>query len=149
METATYYRIERADLDHDRLLLPEHQRSTIWVGWVQETCEECRGEGEAWITDDDCWDTCPSCSGFGCIDKSEQEGVSCCQTIAGLIEYFRSREAAIDEHVIVEMIGVETGERDYDADAGAVLIRPTTIVSITPLDPSLISAGNPIYEETP
>ena len=130
ISTQTYFRIERSDLDHERLLDATHQRSTVWAGWVEIACATCSGHGTLYTGDDLDAIDCAVCGGDGHTTISGQSGVSCCRTITDLVAYMVDRHADLDDHVIVEMRGVECAEADVDAADGALLIRPTEIVSV-------------------
>jgi len=126
----TYYRIERSDLDHERLLDAAHQYSTVWAGWVEIACATCSGHGTLYAGDDLDTIGCDGCDGSGYTTISSQDGVSCCRTVADLVAYMVDRHATMDDHVIVQMRGVECDEADIDAADGALLIRPIEIVSV-------------------
>ncbi len=56
-----------------------------------------------------------------------------------LYRYLAGRpDAQIDGKVLVELEGPISEERDLDADDGALLVCPERIVSVTPLDPSVV-----------
>lgn len=61
--------------------------------------------------------------------------VSVFPNLAGLYRYLAERDAGGDgDCVMLEFEGELTGDRDLDADAGALLIRPTRIVARHPFD---------------
>jgi DnaJ-class molecular chaperone len=72
-------------------------------------------------------DVCPACEGDGHIDRTERNGVSVFPTVEGLLRYSAERGADVEE--IVELEGELTGDRDLDADAGALLVRPRRVVA--------------------
>ncbi|GAA2360714.1 hypothetical protein Cme02nite_37980 [Catellatospora methionotrophica] len=68
-----------------------------------------------------------------------RHGVSVCGSIDGLVEYFRTAAGWVDEAcVVVELDGYHSDDTDEDAHAGALLVCPTRIVSVTPVSAELI-----------
>lgn len=66
-------------------------------------------------------------------------GVSVCDSIDALVDYFRTAGGYVDDTmVVVELIGCRSGEQDEDHAAGAILVCPTRIVSVTPVAADLI-----------
>lgn len=147
-----YYRIQPADRNPEDLLDPANQRSELWTGVAYRRCDDCGGYGQTLHRCHRCggarcdWcdqygsilEDCATCHGTGEIDDTVREGVSCCPTLDVLYAYFRGRHANLDNCVVVTLEGELADEEDWDADAGAVLIRPTRIVSVEPLDPAVI-----------
>jgi hypothetical protein len=78
-------------------------------------------------------DVCPACEGDGTIDRIERDGVSVFPSIEGLLRYIAERGATTDGYRVVELEGELTRDRDLDADAGALLIRPTRVVTTHPM----------------
>jgi hypothetical protein len=74
-------------------------------------------------------DTCPSCDGTGEVTRVERAGISSFPTLPGLIRYLEERDADLSGDVFLELEGELSGDRDLDADEGAILIFPTRIVS--------------------
>ena len=147
-----YFRLWAPDEDPAELLKPGNQHSTPWgepdhgacdkcegAGTTRYRCLSCIGGGEA----PDCpachgrvefVDVCPACEGDGQIDETRREGVSVFPSTEGLRRYIAEREEDADGCVVVELEGELTGDRDLDADAGALLIRPTRVVSTRPFE---------------
>ena len=94
---------------------------------VDEACPSCRGavryEG-----------TCPACKGSGEIDETEREGVSVFPDVDGLYRYMVKRDADLRGSLLVELEGEPADDEDFDADEGAVLVRPRRIVGREPVD---------------
>ena len=148
----TYFRRWPEDRDPAELLDPENQVSTPWGSADHGPCDKCGGSGESDYeclscleggADDDCpacggrvrfRDRCPTCEGDGEIDHTEREGVSVFPSRAGLLRYLVEREVDLDGAVILEFEGESTSELDLDADAGAMLVRPTRIVATHSID---------------
>ena len=141
-----YFRLQQSDEDPERLLDPQQQRSEPWSGTVYGRCDKCDGSGETehqcesckpGAADPDCPSCrgkvryrgeCPACKGEGEIDDSSRDGVSVFPDEDGLYRYMLKRDADIDGSVLVELEGEPTKDEDFDADEGAVLVRPTRIV---------------------
>jgi hypothetical protein len=75
----------------------------------------------------------PACRGSGEIDDSEREGISVFPEEDGLYRYMAARDVADAKLLLLE--GEATGDTDFDADEGAVLITPTRVVDVR--DPDL------------
>ena len=149
----TYYRVEPGDRDPDRLLDRDEQETEPWSGTVRGRCDKCGGSGE---TEHECAsckgghadascpvchgevryvDECPACEGSGEIDDSSREGVSVFPDEDGLYRYMLNRDADLDERCkLVELEGEESEDEDFDADEGALLIRPNRVVRVRELD---------------
>lgn len=68
-----------------------------------------------------------------------RHGVSVCGSIDELVSYFRTASGWIDtDCVLVELDGHYSHDDDEDAHAGALLVCPTRIVSVTPVSDELI-----------
>jgi len=68
-------------------------------------------------------------------DESVREGVSVFPEVDGLYRYMIGRDADLDEDmVLVALEGPPSEDRDFDADEGARLIKPTRIVAVRPID---------------
>jgi hypothetical protein len=146
-----YFRRWSATEDPEQLLEPENQWSTLWGAADHGPCEKCDGRGTVLYrclsclertADSTCpacagrvefRDVCPSCEGDGTIDRTRRRGVSVFPAVDGLYRYIAERDAEAED-CVVELEGELTGDRDLDADAGAVLIRPTRIVGLHPFD---------------
>lgn len=150
----SYFRVEPGDRDPERLLDPDEQESRPWSGTVRSRCDKCGGEGETEFECESCKasggadpscpschgelryrDECPACEGTGEIDDSSRDGISVFPDEDGLYRYMVKRDADLDERCqLVELEGEPSGDEDFDADEGAVLIHPSRIVSVRPLD---------------
>ena len=149
----TYFRQLAIREDPDTLLNPEKQYSTPWGGADHGRCDKCGGSGqvrhrclsclELDEPDDDCracagrcqWeDVCPTCEGDGKITRTRRRGVSVFPTIAGLRRYLADRGIDPEGHAIVELDGPLSDDRDLDADSGALLILPTDVIAVHPLE---------------
>jgi hypothetical protein len=146
-----YFRRWSASEDPEQLLESRNQWSTPWGESDHGACEKCAGSGTTRYRCASCLergadsgcpacagrveftDVCPSCEGDGVIDRTVRRGVSVFPTAEGLYRYLAERDADGDD-CIVELEGELTGDRDLDADAGALLIRPTGIVATHPFD---------------
>lgn len=75
------------------------------------------------------------------VDRDCRDGVSAFPSIEGLYRYLAERGADGDgDCVVLELEGELTGDRDLDADAGALLIRPTRVVATRPFDQDVFEA---------
>ena len=155
-EGTRYFRRWSSDEDTAELLRPENQYSTPWGAPDHGPCDKCQGDGTTRYrcrscvergADGDCPacggrvefdDVCPTCEGDGRIDRTKRDGVSVFPSLDGLCAYIAEREAATQGQVAVEVEGYLTGDRDLDADAGALLIRPTKVVATHPFDEALL-----------
>ena len=59
--------------------------------------------------------------------------------VDGLYRYMLKRDADLDGCLLVELEGEESEDEDFDADEGALLIRPTRIVDTRPVDTERIA----------
>jgi hypothetical protein len=155
--TPRYFRRWSATEPPEQLLEPQNQWSTPWGAPDHGPCEKCRGEGTVLhrcrsclerTTDPDCpacagrvefRDVCPSCEGDGTVDRTRRRGVSVFPSVDALYWYIAERDAETTA-CVVELEGELTDDRDLDADAGAVLIRPTRIVALHPFDHARVRA---------
>jgi hypothetical protein len=143
----TWFRLHARDDDPQRLLDPERQRSKPWGGTVYGRCTKCGGEGETVHECESCREhvdpscpscagriryraECPACEGSGEVDDSERDGVSVFPDEDALYRYMVRRDADIEEARLVELEGEPSEDEDFDADEGAVLVRPRRIVSV-------------------
>jgi hypothetical protein len=78
------------------------------------------------------WGECPTCGGSGEIDDSGRDGVSLFPAEEGLYRYVLRRRGNLGGALLVELEGEPTGDEDFDAGEGALLIRPTRIVDPGP-----------------
>ena len=147
----TYVRVDPPDEDPERLLDPDEQQSEPWSGTVYGRCDKCHGSGNTTHECESCKeqadsgcpvcqgkiryeDECPTCEGSGEIDDSCRDGVSVFPDEDGLYRYMIKRDADLDGCQLVELAGEESPDEDFDADEGALLIRPTKVVDTRPLD---------------
>ena len=150
----SYYRVEPGDRDPEELLDPDNHETEPWSGTVRGRCDKCGGSGEtehecesckaADRPDPDCAhcggevrfvDECPACEGSGEIDDSSRDGVSVFPDEDGLYRYMIKRDADLnDKCQLVKLEGEQSGDEDFDADEGALLIRPRRIVWSRRLD---------------
>ena len=147
MGMRSFVRLHPADGDAKRLLDPEQQRSEPWEGTIYGRCDKCGGSGR---TDHECESClqqadpdcpscggrvsfraeCPACGGSGEIDDSERRGVSGFPDEDGLYRYMLRRDAEVEGSKLVELEGEPSADEDFDADEGAVLVRPKRIVDV-------------------
>jgi len=143
-----YFRLQSADDDPERLLDPDSQRTEPWEGTVYGRCDKCGGGGRTEFRCESCregsgdpgcpvcggevryWGDCPACGGSGEIDDSSRDGVSVFPDEEGLYRYMLRRRGELGGALLVELEGEPTGDEDFDADEGALLIRPTRIVDV-------------------
>jgi hypothetical protein len=129
-----------------RLLDPERQRSEPWEGTGYGRCEKCGGEGQTVHECESCIQgrpqpdcpacagkvryraDCPACQGSGRVDDSERDGVSVFPDEDGLYRYMLRHDADLAGAKLVVLSGEPSGDDDFDADEGAVLVRPSSIV---------------------
>jgi hypothetical protein len=153
----TYVRVDPADQDPERLLDPDEQQSEPWSGTVYGRCDKCGGEGKTTHECESCKeqrdsgcpvcqgkvryeDECPACEGTGEIDDSCRDGISVFPDEDGLYRYMLKRDADLDGCRLVELEGEPSPDEDFDADEGALLIRPTKVVDSRPLDHERLEA---------
>ena len=147
-ETQVWFRLHRADDDPQGLLHPDQQRSEPWAGTVYGRCDKCGGRGQTKHECESCkhagarsdcpacggevsfWGECPACQGSGRIDDSQRDGISVFPDEDGLYRYMLGRDGDLSEGKLVVLEGEPSGDQDFDADEGAVLIRPTSIVDV-------------------
>jgi len=151
-----YFRRYDADEDPQELLRPENQRSTPWGDSGEGPCDKCEGRGRVRYECKSCLeagadtecpacagrvrfeDVCPACEGDGMIDRTTRDGVSVFPSLIGLLRYLIERDTNLSGVVILELEGELTGDRDLDADAGALLVRPTRILARHPIDQEMV-----------
>lgn len=154
----TYFHCCPVDSDPATLLDPERQFTEPWGGHEHGPCDKCRGEGsveyacrscEEVGADRDCpacqgrvrfRETCPACLGDGEIDHTVRRGVAVFPTREGLYRYLAERDDELGGKVVVEVAGELSEERDLDADTGALLVLPSAILAVDPLDVSLVES---------
>jgi hypothetical protein len=143
--------------DPERLLADEGQWTEPWGDSRDGArCDKCGGEGRAPHT---CWscdltgadsgcpacggavhweDDCPVCRGTGKVDGKPRHGVSVYPRLEGLYHYMLDKGADLDDCVIVELEAEASGDVDFDADQGALLVIPTAILDCARVDPDLM-----------
>jgi hypothetical protein len=85
-------------------------------------------------------DVCPACEGDGTITRTRRDGIAVFPSLPGLYRYLAERDADLVDKCVVEMEGRLSGDRDLDADCGALLIHPTRLVSVRPFDEGLFES---------
>ena len=109
-EMATYYRISWDD-DSEAALLNPDRKSALW------------GNSNR-------------------ADGAPRLGVSVCESLSDLVDYFAARNCDWDEDagicVLVELEGTIASDEDHDAgaDGDPVLVIPTAVLSMAPLEDS-------------
>jgi len=146
---AMYYRIHDTDrCSPEDLLRPEHQTSSVWVGHAERKCSACNGSGCQWEEadpdDEDDYGRsveCDHCDGVGRIEISTQDGVSVCGSLRELVAYLSERSFYASGTVVLLALEGEpvTDDEDVDAAAGALLVRPTRIVSVLRLPDEIVA----------
>jgi|SRR5215213_11849372 len=152
MSDATFFHHDSADLDPEDLLRPEKQFSTPWGDSDHGPCDKCSGSCRCHYRCLSCMEDgprdtcpacggrvefdeiCPTCEGTGDITRTKRTGVSVFPTEGGLYRYLVERGAELEDTIVVEVAGPLSSDRDLDAEAGAVLVHPTRIVSWRPVD---------------
>lgn len=154
----TYFHSCPAEADPESLLDPERQFTTPWGAPNHGACDKCGGEGSVRYECKSCLEAgadaacpacqgrvrfeavCPACEGEGVIDRTRRRGIAVFPSRAGLYRYLAEREAEVGDRVLVELEGELSEDADLDADAGALLLNPTRIVSVQPFDEALIAS---------
>jgi hypothetical protein len=143
----TFFRIHSGDEDPRELLERENQVSKPWGGSDHGPCDKCGGSGRTEFECESCRSApdgacpvcsgevryvgeCPTCRGSGEITDGCREGVSVFPSERGLYRYMLKRDTDLSTCQLVELEGEETGDVDFDADEGALLVRPTRIVEV-------------------
>ena len=150
-----FFRLWPVDEDPEDLLAPENGYSTPWGAPDRGPCDKCRGTGRTQYRCRSCLergpqdgcpacrgriefvDVCPACEGDGQIDRTTRRGVSVFPSMEGLLRYLAEREVDTAGSEVVVLEGELTGDRDLDADAGALLIKPTRVLGACPLEETL------------
>jgi len=153
----SYFRGCAVDGDPAGFLVPENQISTPWGDLDHGPSDKCGGEGTAEyrcpsclerVADVDCPachgrvnydDVYPACEGDGEITRTTRQGVSVFPRSRARIGTWPSGPK-LEGYVIVELEGELTGDRDLDADSGALLSRPSLVVSVHPLERERLAA---------
>jgi hypothetical protein len=98
---------------------------------IKPDCPACHGEP---VTQAEC----PVCRGTGQTDGAPRCGLSVFPSIAGLYLYMLRRDVSFEGCVILELEGELAPDVDFDADEGALLVVPTTIVRCLAVQPELL-----------
>lgn len=77
------------------------------------------------------------CRGGGRVDGKPRHGVSVFPKLEGLYHYMVAKGADLRDCMIVELDGRPSGELDFDADQGAMLVIPTAILACHRVDRDL------------
>lgn len=147
------YRIEPASLDPRVLLDEERQHTEPWGGSEDGArCDKCRGRGR---TGFECWSCvltgtnlscpschgrvryeskCPVCRGTGKVDGQPRQGLRAFPTAEALYHYLVAKEANL-VGTLVELEAELADDVDFDADQGAILVRPSAIENTRPIEP--------------
>jgi hypothetical protein len=151
-----FYRLYDVKADPEEMLRPENQRSTPWGGADEGRCDKCGGNGRTRYECRSCMETgaraecpachgmvegedvCPACNGDGVIDRVERSGVSAFPSVDGLYRYIVECSGDFRDKVVVAVEGELSGDRDLDADMGAVLVVPDRIAAVGPVDWQLV-----------
>jgi hypothetical protein len=141
----TFYRLHPDDTDPEKLLDPDEQISEPWDGAIHGRCDKCGGSGEVTMECESCkagadkgcphcggevsyQDECPTCEGSGEIDDSQRDGVSVFPDEDGLYRYMLKRDVDFECCQLVALEGELSKDEDFDADEGALLIKPSRVV---------------------
>ena len=69
------------------------------------------------------------CRGSGNVDGKPRRGVSVFPRVEGLCHYMEAKAVDLEDCLIVELEGEPSGEVDFDADQGAMLVIPSAIIA--------------------
>jgi hypothetical protein len=128
-------RIDRADRDMNELLDPANWVSCNWGGDTMRDCNGCEDcqEDEAYRGE----------THWRCYGERELEdtryGISVMANEDALIEYLATVGPDMDNCVLVEVEGDYSDEDGHDAHLGELLILPTKVVSIRPVDDDFVA----------
>jgi hypothetical protein len=155
--TRRYFRRWSADVDPAGLLDPEQQWSALAGEPGAAGCARCRRAGVVEYHCCSCVqrgadhacpvcaglvefvDVCPACEGDGTVNRMRRHGVSVFPSLEGLYRHVAEQDVDGDG-CIVELEGPLSGDRDPDADAGALLILPTRVVATHPFEHGRLAA---------
>jgi RecJ-like exonuclease len=151
------FRMNPASEDPQRLLAEEAHWTEPWGDSRDGApCDKCDGKRTAphtcWAceltgADPECpacggavrWEAeCPVCRGTGRVDGKPRHGVSVFGKLEGLYHYMLDKGADLDDCVIVESESERSGDVDFDADQGAILVIPTAILGCSRVDRDLM-----------
>jgi len=93
------------------------------------------GRDTALLLDESTWQ---SAQWNGHDDEDIRRGVSTCASIDDLVAYYRLAGGDPDGCVLVELAGSRADVLDHDHEAGAVLIYPSAILSVTPVPADIL-----------
>ncbi len=154
----TYFHSCPVDADPESLLDPANQFTTPWGPPNHGHCDKCEGAGSVRYECKSCLEegadaecpacegrvrfegVCPACEGGGVIDRTRRRGIAVFPSRAGLYRYLAERDAEVGDRVMVELEGELSDDGDLDADAGALLLHPSRVVSVQPFDGELFGA---------
>lgn len=82
------------------------------------------------------------------IESMDRPGVSVCASREELAAYLAGAGVPFGtgEWVLVELLGDRSDIADYDAEFGALLVHPTRIVSVGPIDDDFYELVNTAYD---
>ncbi len=142
--------------DPQTLLREDRQQTAPWAGGEDGTrCKKCRGSGrtgyECWSclltgTSSSCpachgrvrWEgECPLCRGTGEVDGKPRHGVSAFPSVESLYHHLLATEADV-VGMLVEMEAEPAEDVDFDADQGVLLVIPTAIERVRPVQPEAL-----------
>jgi RecJ-like exonuclease len=165
--TRTFFHCCPADSDPRSILDPDRQFTEPWDGHDHGPCDKCSGVGSTLYVCRSCEEagaspdcpacrgrvrfkeTCPACLGNGEIDHTLRRGVAVFPVRQGLYRYLAERDDELEGKVVIELEGQLGEERDLDADTGALLVLPSAIKAVQPLDLSLIKSIRDRLDQSP
>jgi hypothetical protein len=155
----TFFHCHPEGADTGVLLDPDKQVSEPWGEPEHGPCDKCGGKGTTFYecfscmeagADPDCLacqgrvrfkQTCPTCEGNGEIRRTRRHGLAVFPSREGLYRYLAWKsDAGVEGKVVVELQGELSEDVDLDADHGALLVFADSVVSVEPLDPTLVAA---------
>lgn len=128
----SYYRVHAAHEAPETILREERWASRAWVGDYEKRCPAKCHDGEVYSDDGERMVRCEECRGRGYVEDVRR-GVSVCASLDDLRAYLAQREWSRD-CVVLELEGELSEDEDHDAAGGALLILPTRIVAVHPVD---------------
>lgn len=152
----TFFHSCDAETDPGALLDPDGHFSTPWGAPEHGPCDKCDGAGSVRYECKSCVEggarsdcpscegrvhfqgVCPTCEGSAVIDRTRRRGVAVFPTLPGLYRYLAERDAEVEGRIVVELQGRVSEDLDLDADAGALLVFPTSIVGVHRFDAGVI-----------
>src|SRR5690606_3256918 len=134
---AAMIRIHPASRDPQTLLDPENWRSAAWNGDTLRDCRGCIDCCDAgWNRSEPAW-LC--CEGEPLVEDVRL-GVSVCREEEGVVDYLAHPGADFTDTVLVELEGEYSDEDGHDVALGEILVFPSRIVSVRPVDDEFIEA---------